>query len=267
VDFTLPFDLYAVRLADDIAHVPPNAAYILPMDLRAGDEARHYTLDFLLGLNHSAYTYAPVDERHLANLLTQAAAGKTELRVVRWTEDKHREADAKELVTYLLETTAQFQGRESFPVYEVETYHLPGPQTVFTLPAINRPININLDNLLEIEAAFIPPTASPGQWLPVGLTLAPLAPLPADYKASLRLVSQTGERVAQKDRVLLHNFHQGTSLWPPERVNEYYLLPVPPETSPGDYSVTVVIYHPDTQAVLAANGRVEVPLGVVRVNE
>ena len=40
----------------------------------------------------------------------QAATGKDELRVVRWTEDKHRAADAKEIVAYLLETNAQLIG-------------------------------------------------------------------------------------------------------------------------------------------------------------
>ncbi|MCI0527384.1 MAG: hypothetical protein L0Y56_08060, partial [Nitrospira sp.] len=45
VDFTLPFDLYAVRLARDIAQAPPEVNYVLPMDIRAAEEARHYTLD------------------------------------------------------------------------------------------------------------------------------------------------------------------------------------------------------------------------------
>lgn len=262
LDFTLPFDLYAVRLAGDIAHAPPGVAYVMPMDLRAGEEARHYTVDYLLGW---PYSYLPVDEQSAARLLTQAAEGKEQLRVVRWTGDKHREADAKEIVTYLLETNARFQGREAFPVYEVETYALPGPHTVFALPAINQPIGANFDNLLRLEAAFVPASAVPGTWLPVALTLTPLAPMPVDYKASLRLADSTGARVAQKDRLLLHNFHQGTSLWPPGPVNEYYLLPLPPETPPGDYTVTLVIYHPETLAPLVANGLAEVPLGKVSI--
>jgi hypothetical protein len=49
-------------------------------------------------------------------------------------------------------------------------------------------------------------------------------------------------------------------------VNEYYLLPVPPETPPGDYTVRVVIYHPETLAPLVANGAAEVTLGSVQIN-
>jgi hypothetical protein len=262
VDFTLPFDLYAVHLAGDIAHAPPGVAYVLPMDIRAGEEARHYTLDYLLG---RPATYLPVDEQNAARLLTQAADGKEQLRVVRWTGDKHREADAKEIVAYLLETSTRLQGRESFPVYDIETYALPGPQTVFALPVINQPIGVNFDNLLRLEAAFVPASAARGGWLPVAFTLSPLAKMGVDYKVSLRLTGLTGERVAQKDRVLLHNFHQGTSLWPPEPVNEYYLLPIPVATPPGDYTITVVIYHPETLAPLVAAGLAEVPLGQVSI--
>ena len=36
--------------------------------------------------------------------------------------------------------------------------------------------------------------------------------------------------------------------------------------SAGNYTVTVVIYHPDTQAPLVAGGLVEIPLGQVRIN-
>ncbi|MCB0198315.1 MAG: hypothetical protein KDJ65_40610, partial [Anaerolineae bacterium] len=62
-DFTLPFDLYATRLAAAIAQAPPDTAYVLPMDIRAADEARHYTLDYLLSDRpDAAYSYIPVDE-------------------------------------------------------------------------------------------------------------------------------------------------------------------------------------------------------------
>ena len=285
VDFTLPFDLYAVRLAGDIAHAGPDVAYVLPMDIRAGVEARHYTLDYLLAHRRPApYTYLPVEARKAETLLTKAAGDKTELRVVRWTADKHHEADAKEIVTYLLMTQADLIERESFPVYDVETYALPpagssdcvseSPQAtdcepnaplVFRLPAIDRPIDAIFDNVLHLDAAYVEPAAVAGGWLPVALTLTPLAPMPVDYKASIRLLSPTGERLAQKDRTLLHDYHQGASLWPPEPVNEYYLLPLPLETPAGEYTVTVVIYHPESLAPLVANGGVDVAVGRVRI--
>jgi hypothetical protein len=207
-----------------------------------------------------------VDEQHAETLLNRAAAGKEELRVVRWLDDKHREADAKEIMTYLLETSAHFTGQETFPVYEVETYALSGSGSRnFRLPAIDRPIGASFDSLIRLEAVYVRATVTPGDWLPVALTFMPLAPMDTDYKVSLRLTGPAGERVSQKDRTLRHNFHQGTSLWPAEAVNEYYLLSVPSALGPGDYTVTVLIYHPETLAPLTADGLVEVTLGQVRV--
>jgi len=263
-DFTLIFDVYATRLAAQIAQADPATGYLLPMDVRAGDEARHYTLDYLLDGTAAAYTYLPVADTSAAALLNRAAAGKTQLKVVRWTADKHREADAKEIVSFLLNQAGQPASRESFPVYDLETYNLPAP-VKFELPHPDQPINANFDNMLRLDAAWLPLSARPGHMLPVALTFSPLAAMPTDYKASLRLVAPTGERLAQKDRALLHNFHQGTSLWPPEPVNEYYLLPVPAEAPPGVYTVTVVIYSPETLAPLVANGQAEVMLGPVRL--
>lgn len=268
VDFTLPFDLYAVRLAGEIAAAPPGVVYVLPMDLRAGQEARHYTLDYLLAARPAApYVYIPVDEAGAGEQLRRAAQGAAELRVVRWTGDKHHEADAREIITFLLETSARFAGRQSYPVYDVETY-LPRPAAVtppFSLPVPNRPVGAVFDGRLRLEAAFVPPTVAAGDPLPVALAFSPLAPMDVDYKASLRLAGPAGERLAQKDRVLRHNFHQGTSLWPPETVTEYYLLPVPAAAPPGEYTLSLVLYHPDTLAPLVAGGQAEVAIATVRV--
>jgi hypothetical protein len=272
IDHYMDFDLYAEELAAQItAERDPTLAYVIPMDLRAAHEARHYSLDFLYR-GEIPFTYVVVDEATVSSALARAAQGKTTLKVVRWTADKHREADAKEIVTYLLETNADLVDRQSFPVYDVETYTLKDrpadfspPSPTFALPTIDQPVGVTFDSLLRLDAAFIPSTVSPGDWLPVALTFAPLAQMDADYKASLRLIDSTGERVSQKDRLLMHNFHQGTSLWTPETVNEYYLLSVPPETPSGEYTVVVVIYHPDTQVPLMADGLAEIPLRTVQV--
>jgi hypothetical protein len=262
-DFTLPFDLYAARLAEDIAQAPSGVVTILPMDIRAGPEARHYSLDYLLSPIPAGYRYLPVDERNAETALSALPADTTTVRVVRWTADKHVAADEKEIVTFLLHGNAQLVGRESFLGYDLETYRLTGRN--FALPAIGQPVGAVFDGLLRLDAVYLRAGVSAGDALPVALTLAPLAPMPVDYKLSLRLTAPTGERLAQQDRTLRHNFHQGTSLWPPESVNEYYLLPVPAETPPGPYTVSAVIYHPDTLAPLIANGAAEVVVGMVEV--
>jgi hypothetical protein len=96
----------------------------------------------------------------------------------------------------------------------------------------------------------------------VALRWAPLAATDVNYKASVRLVAPDGSVKAQKDRFLRHNWHQGTSQWPPETVHEYYLLPLVPQ---GEYEIQVVVYHPETLAPLMADGGYEVRLDRVQV--
>jgi 4-amino-4-deoxy-L-arabinose transferase-like glycosyltransferase len=254
------YDVYAVELAEQMtAETDSSVAYVIPMDLRAGHEARHYTLDFLYR-GHTPYYYLPVDEATVAARLTEAAAGHRTLRVVRWLQDKHAAADEREVVTFLLTTTAQLIGEETYPVYRIETWALPSAHTTFALPAIERKVKATFGSVLRLEAANVSPV---GGTVAVALRWAPLAAMDVDYKASLRLVAPDGSVTAQKDRFLRHNWHQGTSLWPPEAVNEYYLLPPVP---PGEYELRVVVYHPETLAPLVVDDNVGVSLGTVWVD-
>ncbi len=266
VDHYMDFDVYAAELAAQMtAETDLGAAYVIPMDLRAAHEARHYSLDFLYR-GQTPYHYIVVDEGTVAQSLTGAAAGKTTLKVVRWTQDKHREADAKEMVTFLLASAgAKLTGAEVFPVYTIETWQLPSAQTRFALPPIETPVDATLDGLLQVRRSWTAARPTPAGQVAVAVTFAPIAPINTDYKASLRLVSADGAVVAQKDRILLHNWHQPTSLWPREEVNEYYLLTLPADAPPGDYAARLVVYRPDTLAPLTDNGLVEIPLGMVRL--
>ncbi len=259
-DLYMAFDVYAVELGQQMAaDDQPGVVYVIPMDLRAGHEARHYSLDFLYH-GQAPYVYLPVDETTAAGILTEAAAGHDRLRLVRWLQDKHAAADERQLVTFLLTTAgARLESQRDYPVYRVETWRLPSTETKFSLPVINTPISADFDGLLRLNAFSV--QAVDGQ-VAVALSWQPLAPMQVDYKASLRLTDAAGNRVAQVDRFLRHNWHQGTSLWPDEVVNEYYLLPAP---APGEYRLSVVVYDPDTLAPLTSAGLAEVALGSVQV--
>jgi hypothetical protein len=212
------------------------------------------------------YHYLPVDDRTAAAQLTDAAAGVRTLRVVPWTQDKHVAADEREVLTYLLGTTARLTGEQTRPAYRVETWELPTANTVFHLPAPDRPLGATFDERLKLAAVHL---EAGDDWAGVALRWAPVAPMTVDYKASVRLVDVDGQVIAQRDRFLRHNWHQGTRLWPPDEVvDEYYLLaPVPP----GEYHVRVVVYDPDTLAPLipahagTTGDQVEVTAGSVRI--
>lgn len=255
----MAYDVYAVELADQMAaETNPSVVYAIPMDLRAGHEARHYTLDFLYQGN-APYRYLPVDEATIAAQLTDAVAGYRILRVVRWLQDKHAAADEREMVTFLLTRAARLSEETTYPVYRVETWELPSTSTLFTLPAINQNVGVTFGNALRLEAADV---SVAGGMVGVALRWAPLAAMGTDYKASLRLMTADGSIAAQKDRFLRHNWHQGTSLWPPETVNEYYVLPPVP---PGEYNLCVVVYHPETLAPLPTEAGAEASVGKVRL--
>lgn len=258
------YDVYAVELAAQMAaETDPGAVYVIPMDLRAAAEARHYTLDYLYQ-GRTPFYYLPVDELAAAQRLNAATAGKSTLKLVRWTKDKHQAADERELVTFLLATGgASLTGAETFPAYTVETYRLPESGFNAKLPAIDGPQAVTLDGRLQVRRSVVLPALTPSRQVAVAVTLAPIAALDADYKASVRLIAPDGAVAAQKDRALLHNWHQPTSLWPAEEVNEYYLLSLPDKWEAGLYRVVMVIYHPDTLAPLTDNGRAEIPLGSV----
>lgn len=258
-DLYMVYDGYALELVDQMAaETDRSAVYVIPMDLRAGHEARHYTLDFLYR-GATPYYYLPVDEATVASRLTEAAVGHKTLRVVRWLQDKHAGADEREVVTFLLARAARLVAEETYPVYRIETWSLPSADTPFTLPAIETDIGATFGGVLRLEAADL---SIVGEMVTVAIRWAPLAAMDADYKASLRLVASDGSLIAQKDRFLRHNWHQGTRLWPVETVNEYYLLP---PVSPGEYQVRVLVYHPETLAPLTTAGGAEVLLGKVRV--
>jgi hypothetical protein len=263
----MAFDVYAVELAKRMAgETDPSAVYVIPMDLRAGHEARHYTLDFYLShcecepyLSEIPYYYLPVDETTAAARMTQVATGRKTIRVVWWLQDKHAAADERELARFLLAGVARLVDEETYPVYRTQTWELPSAHTEFALPTIDGEVWATYSDVLRLETANV----SVGEeTIAVALRWAPLAAMDVNYKASVRLVAPNGSVMAQKDRFLRHNWHQETSQWPPETVNEYYLLPLVPQ---GEYEIQVVVYHPETLAPLMADGGYEVRLDKVQV--
>jgi hypothetical protein len=200
-----------------------------------------------------------VGETTAAAQLEEVASGREVFRVVRWLQDKHAAADERELVTFLLVAVGRLADERTYPAYRVETWALPSANTKFALPAIETEVGGTFDDMLRLEAADL---SVDKETVAVALRWAPLAAMDIDYKASLRLVGPDGDVVAQKDRYLRHNWHQGTSLWPSETVNEYYVLS---SVAPGEYELRVVVYDPETLSPLIVDGRPEMAVGTVRV--
>jgi hypothetical protein len=73
----------------------------------------------------------------------------------------------------------------------------------------------------------------------------------ADYKAGVYLVDSRGRVLAQMDKVLLSNRVETTSHWQQGQVEmDYYTLPCPPATPPGEYFLEVAVYDAQTEGRL-----------------
>ena len=92
-------------------------------------------------------------------------------------------------------------------------------------------------------------TVSRGEKLFVALLWLPCNKINAYYSASVRLVSENGDKVANVDRQPI----TPTMLWRPDvTVNDDFALPIPSDISPGKYRVEILMYQADmdTDALL-----------------
>ena len=274
----MSFDGYAVELTEHMeSNTDPRAVYVVPRDIRAGEFYHHYTLDFL-HRNGAPHFYVPMDETDVARLLTEASQGKELVYLVKWKMDKHREADPKEYASWLLEKFGQWQSSESFPAYELVIYSLPAKDIDFTLASKYVAVEASFSGkLLLKEVAFgnaSAPRLDEGDKVPSGglvwliLQWERTAPIAEDYRTSIILEDDHGHIIHHKDRDLIHMWHMRTSGWPEtETVSDYHLLPVPVETPPGVYKLSVVVYSAQTMERLPLDGKAttEVPLGFITV--
>ncbi|MBI4671832.1 MAG: hypothetical protein HY741_09235 [Chloroflexi bacterium] len=115
--------------------------------------------------------------------------------------------------------------------------------------------------------APLPESSERGKSLPVYLTWLPYNKIDAYYSASVRLVKEDGEKVANADRQPI----VPTLLWRPDtEINDDFELTVPPDVPPGKYRVEILMYQADTDTdALMLDKEYEpqptIPLGSIQV--
>lgn len=282
----MAFDGYAIELVKQMeADSDPLSVYVIPRDVRAGEFYQHYTIDFM-HRRGAPYHYLPMREAEVPAMLTEALRGKQVVHLVKWKMDKHREADPKDYVAWLLEVYSRPIGSRSFDAYDVVTYRLPSADVDFTQRARESGEATNGDlaggtifgGQIALDSAAFGNASSPAfvaeHEAPSGglIWVAPVwravAGAGRDYRASIILEDAAGHVMAHVDRDLIHGWHMRTSGWPVgELVGDYYLLPVPPGSLPGDYRVLAAVYDAETLQRLPvdAAGRTSVLLGEIGV--
>jgi hypothetical protein len=101
-----------------------------------------------------------------------------------------------------------------------------------------------IGSLETADEAALPP----GEPVWATLHFSLLRPTEVNYKVSLRLRDSAGQIIGQLDRDLLNDRHFRTAAWPVDdpalnQALNVYLLPVPPDTLPGDYRLEAVLYN------------------------
>jgi mannosyltransferase len=228
--------------------------------------------------------YLFVDIHTVAQRLTELCQGKERVFWIRWHKS---DTDPRGAVLFLLDKYGQPLGQTGFRGYDVLWYQLP-PHGTFSLTSEINPIDVDFADQIslmgyayggrgagatsseaEVEAGVVP--AGKKMWAVLQWQLQ--QKVERDYKVALLLKDSGGHLIGQDDRQLINDRHlYTTSWWLDEVVTNVYDPLVPDGTPPGQYTVEVAVYEPESLArldVLDANGAPQattVQLGTIKVS-
>jgi hypothetical protein len=213
--------------------------------------------------------YLFVDIHTIAQRLTELCQGRERVFWIRWHKS---DTDPRGSVLFLLDKYGQPLGQTGFRGYDVLWYQLP-PYETLSLTSEISPIDVDFADQVslmgyayggrgagatsseaEVEARVVP--AGKKMWAVLQWQL--LQKVERDYKVALFLKDSRGHPIGQDDRQLINDRHLYTSSWwLDEAVTNVYDLLVPNGTPPGQYTVEVTVYEPESLArldVFDANG-------------
>lgn len=266
-DAQAAYHVYAVKMAEEINREPrADVAFILPRNTAAGDIARNFTTDFLTDLAQppAAHYWVVDNEAILPADLTAAAAGHSILRVVKWKTSKHTGADPKQVIPYYLEKFGHYDHTDTFEFFDIDTYVLETTAPDFSAAEKLKPAVVDFSRQLRLtgyalgdadDVAHVTDSQARSNGL-LWLRLAwqKTAEQPENLKVSAQIYTEAGQLVTQIDKLLQSNILQvGSAKWPLEaQENTYFLIPIPPATPPGSYSLHLAVYGEESQARLTA---------------
>jgi len=228
--------------------------------------------------------YLFVDIHTVAQRLTELCLGRERAFWIRWHKS---DTDPRGAVLFLLDKYGQPLGQAGFRGYDVLWYQLPS-HGIFSLTSEINPIDVDFADQIslvgyayggrgagatsseaEVEARVVP--AGKTMWAVLQWQLQ--QKVDRNYKVALYLKDSRGHLIEQDDRRLINDRHLYTSSWwLDEVVTNVYDPLVPDGTPPGQYTVEVAVYEPESLArldVLDAHGIPQgttVQLGNIKVS-
>jgi hypothetical protein len=207
-------------------------------------------------------------------------AGRSRVRLIVWTHGEHVDADPRQVLPFYLERFGRQVEEQAFRGYRIVTYDLDSADVDFRVPLefhALAPVSpggepATFGSQLVLPAASHETAVPAGEAAWVALQWDVLRAPAADYKVSLRLRDVEGQLAGQADVWLLSNEHLLASRWTPGMaVTSYHLISIPPETAPGGYQLSLVVYEPESLTALplvdqagTAVGQ-EAPLGTIEI--
>jgi mannosyltransferase len=199
--------------------------------------------------------YFFVDVHTAADVLNAEAAGRDRLFWVTWWGS---DTDPRGVIPFLLDKAGQRAGELDFRGYHVTWWNLQN-DTRFTLPNDLSPVDVVFGGVARLDGLAFSGTAQVGDAAWATLHFSLLDDVDNDYRVSLRLRDPEGKMLPPTDKDLLNDRHFRTSAWPvndarlSQAIN-VYMLPIPSDSSPGDYCLEAVVYEANTMEALPVSG-------------
>ena len=262
------FNENPVRFADWLtAHATPDTVYVFPTRPGASPTARPelFTVRYLYNGQATLSTVTP-DETSLPETLSVFCAGKStvELMLPNWIN-----VDPKGYLDFLLEQHAAHTNSQSRFGYTVKTYRLNSDSERFSNPGPVVAVNIEFDEAIQLSdyATNGHSDLPAGSTLVVTMHWTKLRDTGLDHSVGLSLVDANGYDIAKVDKPLLSDgLNETTSHWAVGEVAaDYYLLPIPAHTPPGEYTLQVVVYTTTGERLAPTNGQIDLTSPLTKI--
>jgi 4-amino-4-deoxy-L-arabinose transferase-like glycosyltransferase len=241
-------DMRVVEVAEYMnAHADGDTAFLLL------NTYEHPAVDFLYD-GESPYASLP-EGGDVPATVRRLCRGQTRLAGIRWDWLDSQAMTAENFALDMLDAYATRVGEEAGPGFRTLTYELP--------LAVLFPIRLRHRDAQFGEAAQLtgylfrtpgtgPDTAVPSDdaWVVLRWHLSGDGDEPPTLKVTLRLLDADGQLVVQLDKALTGPESDHREARAGDDVTDYYRLSIPPDTSPGTYTLVVGVYPPDTMQLL-----------------
>jgi 4-amino-4-deoxy-L-arabinose transferase-like glycosyltransferase len=189
-----------------------------------------------------------MDEQGAFNELSAAVGEAKRVWLVHWPIATQ---DPRGYWPFLLEQSGSLKSRTSFHGYELLEYDMQSPLRAAELAPVSTASLITQRSVIEGQAAG-------------ALTFALTWQTPVKFfdpaRVSVRLIDARGNTLSARDASLLDEAGRTTAEWTAlEPVTNYYVLPVPPGTPPGTYTVTAQLYNARDVLANEVVGTIDLP--------